>query len=50
LKDKFDSFYIEILKKYKNIDYEFINKKHYAWFNEREKLKKLFSPYILNEK
>ncbi|MDR3222519.1 MAG: glycosyltransferase family 2 protein [Methanobrevibacter sp.] len=49
MKDKFDLFYIEMLRKYKNINYNFINKKHCTWFNKRKKLKKIFSPYIFNE-
>ncbi|MDR2544304.1 MAG: glycosyltransferase, partial [Methanobrevibacter sp.] len=47
--NKFDFFFLEILGKYDNINFKFMNKKHYQWFKKDEKLKKLFSQYILSK-
>ncbi|MDR1820598.1 MAG: AMP-binding protein [Methanobrevibacter sp.] len=48
MSNKFDSFFIEILEKYDNIDFKFMNKYQYQWFKNDSKLK-LFVPYILNK-
>jgi len=49
MESNFDYFLIEILKKYKNMNFKFLHKKRYHWFKRDENLK-LFSKYIFNDK
>jgi hypothetical protein len=48
-KGRFDSLFVEIFEKYDNFDYCFINKLHEEWFLNNQKIKTLFSQYILKE-